>query len=63
MYTELLSVLFEHPATTIKEEAMKIQKIGKKVGKLVRVAIGFDLFDKFAGEYGEYFKDDEEDFD
>jgi len=56
-------VLFEHPATTIKEEAMKIQKIGKKVGKLVRVAIGFDLFDKFAGEYGEYFKDDEEDFD
>ena len=63
VYTELLGVLFETSAETLVAEAAKLQKIGEKIGKMVRLAIGFDLFDKHLGKFAHYFEDDDEDFD
>ena len=62
VYTELLTVLFEKRAESLREEALKVQEIGEKLGKMLRIAIGFELFDKYRGKFAEYYLDDDEDF-
>jgi hypothetical protein len=40
----------------------KVQLIGEKIGKIVRVAVSFDRLERLTGEFAEYLTDDE-DFD
>ena len=47
VYRELLEILLDpKPVSSLREEASKLQKVGEKFGKLIRVAIGFDLFER-----------------
>ena len=64
LYTELLTILFDKKTHSLHDEALKVQEIGEKLGKIVRIAVGFDLFDRYRGQYAEYYEDDgeEEDF-
>ena len=64
VYRELLEILLDpKPVKSLRDEASKLQKVGEKFGKLVRVAIGFDLFDRQAnGEYAALLLEDDDDF-
>jgi len=62
-YNELLKVLYNGPsAKSFKQELLKYQKVGERVGEMVRVAFSFDLFDRMSGKYAELLTNDE-DFD
>ena len=64
VYKELLGLILDPvPPATLRDEASKLQHVGEKIGKLIRVAIGFDLFDNSAkGEYAKLLLEDDEDF-
>ena len=64
VYKELLELFLDpNPIASLRDEASKLQLVGEKIGKLIRVAIGFDLFDNMTkGEYAGLLLEDDEDF-
>ena len=64
VYKEILGLLLDPvPVNSLREEASKLQLVGEKFGKMIRVAIGFDLFDNMKkGEYAQLLLEDDEDF-
>ena len=62
-YQNLLGIMFGQPTKNIRAEIDKLGKVGYSLGKLVRIAISFDLFDKYDSPYAEFLLEDDEDFD
>ena len=64
VYAELIGLLLDpEPPESLREEASKLQNIGEKIGQMIRVAVGFDLFDNLAkGEFASLLLEDDEDF-
>ena len=64
VWKELMTLLLDpQPPATLRLEASKLQAVGEKVGKLIRVAVGFDLFTAKPGKYAELLEDDEDEDD
>ena len=60
-YTELLSTLYSHEETTnLRQEVALYGRVGEAVGRIVRVALSFDLFDRMSGKYAELLEDDDD---
>ena len=65
VWKELMQLLLDPvPPATLRAEASKLQALGEQVGKLIRVAVGFDLFTaKPNSKYADLLEDDDdEDF-
>ena len=59
VYKELLELFLDpKPIASLREEASKLQLVGEKLGGLVRVAVGFDLFANM--KQGGLLEDDED---
>ena len=44
VYQELLKVLFEATSKNMQEEAQKLAELGNQAGKMLRIALSFDMY-------------------
>ena len=44
VYNDLVKVLFEATSKNMQEEAQKLAELGNQAGKMLRIALSFDMY-------------------